>query len=303
MLRESARWVHVPPAGVVAEDDERLLVHTSGPHARGMSRVWRSRTDREGAEGLILRTIEDACAAGAARLVWHTGDGVSPAFLDELLPRHGFERTEDLEVLAFELGAGPEPELPRLRVPTDVDTRPVMDEADLRRANVVDASVSDGPAWGELEMRAYLEGLSKLEGRVRRGYPIPDGRIQYEAPLVLRYLAFVREKGDEETGAVATAVATAGAEVTGGTVRLWGAGTLAEQRGRGAYSALVTKRCRHAHALGATLALTKANAVSSAPILRRAGFRLVARERRYATEIFARTRPRSRRPDRDPGPV
>ncbi len=71
----------------------------------------------------------------------------------------------------------------------------------------------------------------------------------------------------------------------------WGAGTLAGYRGRGAYRALVMERCRHAHALGATLALVKANTVSSVPILQTAGFRPVASERRYALKMTAPPRP------------
>lgn len=126
-------------------------------------------------------------------------------------------------------------------------------------------------SWGESDTRSYLRGLSKLEGLEERPAPKDD-------PLALRYLAFPRGDGME-------IIATAGAEVAGETVRLWGAGTLADHRRRGAYGALVVERCRHAHALGATLALTKANAVSSAPILLRAGFRPVARERRYAFKI------------------
>ena len=51
------------------------------------------------------------------------------------------------------------------------------------------------------------------------------------------------------------------------------------------------ERCRDAHALGATLALTKANTASSAPILRNAGFSPVASERRYAFEIAAQASP------------
>lgn len=81
------------------------------------------------------------------------------------------------------------------------------------------------------------------------------------------------------------AVAAAGAEIAGETVRLWGAGTLEGFRGRGAYQALVAERCRLAHSLGATLALTKANASTSAPILKRAGFRPVAGERRHVLEL------------------
>ena len=274
MLRESERWVHVPPSGTLDEDADRLLVYLPGP--RGTSRVWRSRPGSGGAEALILRTIEEARGAGASRIVWHTGDGVSSPSMDDLLPRHGFEKTKDLEVLAFEMGAKAEPELPMLRVRAGVGTRLVANEADLRRANAVEGDVFPLTVWSEPDARAYLRGLWRLDGRRGRLHP-----FLADVPLALRYLAFLpgNDKGEER------AVATAGAEVAGETVRLWGAGTLAEPRGRGAYGALVMERSRHAHALGATLVLAKANASSSAPILRRAGFRLVARERRYASEI------------------
>lgn len=258
ILRESERWVHVPPSGVRVEDAGRLLVHLPAP--RGASRVWRSRPGRTEAEALILQTIEEARAAGGTRLVWHTGDAVSPPFMDDLLPEHGFEKTEDLDVLAFELGTEAEPELPKLRVPAGV---PIT-------------------TWDERDTCAYLRGILELEGR-RRKRTGPDYLL-----LVLRYLASVR--GTEGDGR--EIVATAGAEVAGETVRLWGAGTLAGHRGRGAYRALVMERCRHAHALGATLALAKANTASSAPILRTADFRPVARERRYALEMAAPARPR-----------
>lgn len=273
--------MHVPSSGVLDEDAERLLVHPPTP--RGASRVWRCWPGRGDAEVLILRTIEEA-RAGGARLVWHTGDGVSPLFIDELLRQYGFERTEDLEVLAFELGTDPEPELPELRVPAGVGPRPIRDQADLSRANAVEGDVFLTTTWDERDTRAYLQGPSKPEGRRVRKPPDPD-----DAPIVLRYLAFVQENGGEER----EVVATAGAEVTGRTVRLWGAGTLAGHRGRGAYRVLVMKRCRHAHTLGATLALAKANTTSLAPILRHAGFHLIARERRYALEMASPAHPRA----------
>ena len=291
-MGESERWVHVPPSGILVEDAERLVVHLTT--RRGTSRVWRSRPNRTGAEALILQTIEDARAAHASRLVWHTGDAVSPPFMDDLLPRYGFEKTEDLDVLAFDLGADPEPALPSLRAPTGVFTRLVTDEADLRSANAVEAAVFPATNRDEGDTRAYLRGLSKLEGRAERGGPGPD-----EASLVLRYVASVEDTGGEAQ----RIVATAGAEATGGTLRLWGAATLAEHRGRGAYRALVLERCRHAHALGATLALTKANTASSAPILRAAGFRTVAGERRYALNLTAPVYPRTRRSGHHPGPM
>jgi hypothetical protein len=272
MLRESERWVHVPPSGLLVEDAERLLVHPSTP--RGASRVWRSWPGREEAEALVLRTIAEARAAGGARLVWYTGQGVSPPAMDEILPRCGFGKTEDLDVLAFELGTDPRPRLPGLHVPDGVGARLIRDEADLRLANAVEADVFPNMTWDERDTRAYLQGLAKLDARGRRRSPAPEG-----GSIVLRYLVTFQEDGDEEV------VATAGAEVAGATGRLWGAGTRAERRGRGAYGALVIERCRRAHVLGATLALVKANTASAAPILRRAGFRLVATERRYTLEM------------------
>jgi hypothetical protein len=109
----------------------------------------------------------------------------------------------------------------------------------------------------------------------------PGGR----ASVSLRFVAFVAPASEDRGNYARRAVAAAGADVVGETVRLWGAGTLENYRGRDAYRALVGERCRIARSLGATLALTKANAATSAPILERAGFRSVAEERRRTLRI------------------
>ena len=262
--------MHVPAAGTVVEDGERFLVRPPG--FRGTSRVWRSWPARDRAEALILETIEEVRASGGTRLVWHTGDAISPPFMDDLLPQHGFEKTEDLEVLAFELGDDPRPKLPRLDVPGDISVDLVRDGAEFLQADTIAAHIfPNSPEPTEPEIRAYLRGLENLEHRT----PEPDDA------RTLRFLACLpdRTRGKE------TVVATAGAQIVGETVRLWGAGTLAEHRGRGAYRALVVERCRFAHALGATLALTKANTTTSAPLLQNAGFRPVASERRHQLRI------------------
>jgi hypothetical protein len=283
VLRESAAWVHVPPSGVLAEDDACLLVHP--PARQGTSRVWRCWPDRKGAEALILHTIGETRSAGATRVVWHTGDAVSPPFMDGLLPQHGFGKTEDLDVLAFELGTEWERKLPELRVPAGARARLVTKEHDLHGIRALEAAVFPTSSWDRRDTRAYPRGLSNLDLRERT--PIrrrPDEAVSH----VLRYVASVRNPKNEGW----EDAATAGAEVAGETVRLWGAGTLPGYRGRGAYRALVMERCRHAHSLGAALALAKANAASSSPILRAAGFRRVAMERRYALKIAARAIPR-----------
>lgn len=283
ILRESEAWVHVPPSGVLVEDATRLVVHL--PTQRGTSsRVWRSRPDRTGAEALIGRIIEEARVAGAIRLVWHTGDAVSPPLMDDLLPQHGFEKTEDLDVLAFDLGPEREPKLPDLHVPASVRARLVRDEAGLHRANAMEAAVFPESSRDRADTRAYLLGLSKLDpDQEAPGQKRPGEGASY----VLRYLASAWNPENERW----EDAATAGAEVAGETVRLWGAGTLPDYRRRGAYRALVVERWRHALVLGATLALAKANTTSSSPILRAAGFRHVATERRYALKVTARPTP------------
>jgi hypothetical protein len=242
--------------------------------------VWRSWPDRAGAEALILQTIEETRAAGGTGLLWHTGDAISPPVMDDALAQHGFEKAEDLDILAFKLGAGPEPHLPDLRVLHGVSTRLIRDEDDLRLANVVEAGVFPASTRGEADTCAYLRGLSELDAR-RQRRPGVDG-----VSCAIRYLALVCSRGEGQEIA-----GIAGAELAGEMVRLWGAGTLPGHRSRGAYRALVMERCRHAHALGATLALTKANTASSAPILRNTGFRPVASERRYALRIAAQASP------------
>jgi GNAT superfamily N-acetyltransferase len=144
----------------------------------------------------------------------------------------------------------------------------------------VDSEVFSSPLPSGKEFAEYTGELKKL-GLSERGESLSE-----EAPLVLRFLAFA-DVGSEHGGDDARkALGAAGAEVVGKTLRLWGAATREEFRGRGAYRALVLERCRVGIELGATLALTKANIATSSPTLERAGFRVVARERRHALEVF-----------------
>ena len=111
--RESERWVYVPLDGVCMGDERRLLVHL--PMRLVQSRVWRSSApNEERADELVGETLGAVRAAGAGKLVWHTGEGISPLFMDECLARRGFETTEELKVLAFFLVDGAGPRLPRL---------------------------------------------------------------------------------------------------------------------------------------------------------------------------------------------
>lgn len=268
ILRESWRWTHVPRNGVLVEDDRRTLVLV--PEGRGASRVWRSRAANEKeAEALVEDVLARVKDAGGRHVIWHTGNPMAPPYMDALLKERGFEITEELEVLAFEMGSASEPALPRLGDTPSIDVRIARDADDLRKAFRIDSEVFASPAPTGQDLSEFLEGTERLEHRPR------SRRSEDDEPLAFRVLASI---GDE-------VVASSGAQIVGETLRLWGAGTLTPYRGRGAYRALVVERCRIAQALGATLALTKANVATSGPTLKAAGFRPVSRERRLVIDV------------------
>ena len=277
VLRESERWVHVPGDGRCMEDERRLLVHL--PKHSGTSRVWRSwAADEERASDLIEDTVGEVRAAGGGRILWHTGDGVAPPFMDECLARHGFRTTEKLEVLAFFLVDGQE-QLPRISVPEDLSVELVRDAEVLQEALRVDSEVFRSPLQRGGEFLDYAGELEKLRRR-ERGESSSEG-----SSLAMRFAAYanspLQSGGDNSRGIVAAA----GAQVVGKTLRLWGAATRLMFRRRGAYGALVLERCRVGRHLGATLALAKANVATSSSILKRAGFCRFGTERRHVLEI------------------
>ena len=268
-----------PPDGTPLEDEQRLLVHL--PRRWGQSRVWRSWVpDEERAGELIEDTIGAVRAADGGRLVWHTGEGISPPFMDECLARRGFQTTEELAVLAFSLVDGLEPRLPWLGVPEGVTAELVRSADGLREALLVDSEVFSSPPPSGEEFAEYARELEKLDLRNH------GESLEEDPSLALRFLALVDADSGHRGDKTRQACGAAGAQIVGETLRLWGAATREAFRGRGAYRALVLERCRVGIELGATLALTKANIATSSPTLERAGFRVVARERRHALEVF-----------------
>lgn len=170
ILGESEKWVHLPSQCAILREERRLLVHL--PERQATSRVWRSWPANEGqAVDLVEETVRDVRAAGSTRLVWHTGDRVSPPFMDACLERCGFEATHDLAVLAIELGSGPEPMLPRLGVPAGVRAELVRDAAGLREALFVDSEVFSSPPPSGEEFAGYATQLEELGRREERGTP------------------------------------------------------------------------------------------------------------------------------------
>ena len=242
--------------------------------------MWRSlAADERQARDLIEETIGEVLAAGGGRLLWHSGDRIAPPFIDECLAAYGFDMREELDVLAFVLTDDSGPRLPRLGTPEGANVGLVRDARGHREVLLVDSAVFGSPPPSGGEFAEYAGELEKLR-RLERGESLGEG-----ASLALRFAASLDVASGHQGVDARRLDAAAGAELAGETLRLWGAATRKEFRGRGAYRALVLERCRVGIALGATLALTKANVATSGSILERAGFRRVGAERRHVLEI------------------
>jgi GNAT superfamily N-acetyltransferase len=161
------------------------------------------------------------------------------------------------EVLGYPL-ARPGPDL---APPADVTCRLVIDRPGVRTSAGIEAAVSDLPLPNDHTLAMRAADL------------LPAGR---HMPVHFLYLADLAGR----------CAGTGGYTLRDDRVcRLWGGGVLPEFRRQGVYRALVADRIAAARARGATLALVKARADTSAPILVRAGFTHYGREIRYRLRL------------------
>ena len=135
--------------------------------------------------------------------------------------------------------------MPYLGAPEGVTAELVRDAKRFREALLVNSEVFCSPPPSGGEFAEYAVELEKLRQHERRE------PLERETSISLRFVAFTEAASEDECKNTQKAVGAAGAQIVGETVRLWGAGTLVDFRGRGAYRALVVQRCRVAHALGA----------------------------------------------------
>jgi len=155
----------------------------------------------------------------------------------------------------------------------------VRDPEGLREALRVDAEVFRSPPPSDEEFTEYAGEVEKLRRR-ECGEPSGEG-----ASLALRFAASVIPNPTHGGDTPLRIIAAAGAQVVGGTLRLWARRRARRLEAGGAYRALVLERCRVGTHLGATLALTKANIATSASMLKRAGLRRFGIERRHVLEV------------------
>lgn len=246
--RAAADWVWMPDGTRTAGTDLRLIDYPDWV-AAGMQ-AMRIRSDRPAAE-IIDEAADQARTWQRNRINWWVNDATRPADLEATLIDRGAALDETVAILAADLTA-PLPPLP--------DAPGVTAEPVVTRQQYLDADVVNVRVWGQEPITP-----ERLDAQLAE-QPSSDD---------LRVLA--RLEGEP--------VSTGGCTIVDGVARLWGAATLESARHRGAYRAVLALRLELARQAGATLALVKGRADTSAPILQRAGFRHYGEDRILAHHL------------------
>lgn len=197
-----------------------------------------TRLDADAAEAAI-RATTDFYREQGGEFEWKIYGNDSPADIKERLLAHGFQAEEEESVLAFDL----EVAAPEFWQPSAIDVRRVMNPSGLSDVMHIESEV-----WGE----PYDDLERALTAEMEE---TPD--------QISVYLAHVDGK----------AASGAWTRFYPGSpfAELYGGATLADQRGKGLYKALVQRRAVEARERGARFLVVDTSPMSR-PILERHGF-------------------------------
>jgi hypothetical protein len=223
--------------------DPRFVIWLGRSPGPWFNVVQRLRLDEDGVEGALADVRALLAARGRTASSWEVAGSATPAGLAERLEELGLLPVE--EAVGMVLDEPPEgpPD------PPGVEARRVRTLEEAVEAERIACEAFEMPA-GVLEER--LEGAAEA--------------LAAEGERSSTFLAFVDGRP----------VARATSSYTPHGVLLFGGATRADARGRGAYRALVRARWEDAVARGTPVLVTHAGPMSQ-PILRRLGFREVAR--------------------------
>jgi GNAT superfamily N-acetyltransferase len=257
VLDAAAALAWVPDGAIEQRTDDYLLIRypdrVLDPDFPAAQVVWLKTT--RPLDEVIGEVAAQVRTWGLDEVQWWISAATQPEGAEQALRSRGAELNESLRLLAHELDEG----LAGLDPPADVVVELVTDERTLRAASFVAVR-----GWGRTEP-------DETELARQLGEAIRDLR-QWSS---FRVVAF----------AAAEPVSTGGCTLAGDVARLWGAVTLPAFRGRGGYRAVLAERLRLASDHGAAIALVKGRALTSAPILLRAGFTDFGAERSYRLAI------------------
>ncbi|MDQ0726434.1 hypothetical protein [Microbacterium sp. W4I20] len=249
ILRAAAAWAWFP-RGSEQTNEHLLLVRYPSQLGGGVRASQVSST--ADAATVVDHAIERTRGWGEDRLTFWTNPSDAPD-LEAQMQRRGAEHIDTVAVFARAID-----EL-AVDVPSAATAEVVRTLDQVREVDAINV-----PVWEQVALDD--EGLRVEHEEVSAGLAAGEH---------VRVLARLDGR----------AVSVGGCTIVDGFARLWGAGTLAAARGRGAYRAVLAERLRLSAELGATTALVKGRVSTSAPILRRSGFRHFGDERAYRLQL------------------
>ena len=249
ILRAAAAWAWFP-RGSEQANEHLLLVRYPAQLGGGVRASQVSST--ADAATVVDHAIERTRGWGEDRLTFWTNPSDAPD-LEAEMQRRGAEHIDTVAVFARAID-----EL-AVDVPSAATAEVVRTLDQVREVDAINV-----PVWEQVALDD--EGLRVEHEEVSAGLAAGEH---------VRVLARLDGR----------AVSVGGCTIVDGFARLWGAGTLAAARGRGAYRAVLAERLRLSAELGATTALVKGRVSTSAPILRRIGFRHFGDERAYRLQL------------------
>ena len=233
------------PALTRVETPEYLLFIVPGTLSPNC--VRRFQTDPSRAESTADEILQQVRRARGTGMRWVVNSRTAPADMADRLLRRGFVLSASAEILYRDLGTKAEPDLPYAQAAEGISVREAFTDQEIE-------------AFVDLEERIFHEApppsefLKKLKSQTHKAVETTG-----HSPLFLALDGTIP-------------IGRAGLTVTGSVGRLWTAGVLENQRGKGAYQLLTRERCRVALEQGAELAITHAVIDTSGEILKRHGF-------------------------------
>lgn len=261
VLAAAADWTWVPPdARQVRTDDYQLVEYPAYYHSDPVKVVWCC-SGRPSGE-LIDEVGRRVTEWGHAEVGWDVSATTRPAGIAAELTRRGATLAETAQVLAYDMTGG----RPALDEPSGVEWKIVQDEDTARASQRIQLDVWDD---GGAEPDQATVDRALAEAR--------DGLAHWSSFSVVAFIG-------------GQPASSGGCTLVDGVARFWGAGTRPALRGRGGYRVVLGRRMAVAREHGATLALVKGRADTSAPILRRAGFRSYGEQHTYRLVLDGGTR-------------
>ncbi|MDR6866661.1 hypothetical protein J2Y69_001254 [Microbacterium resistens] len=249
ILRASAAWVWLP-RGSESEDEHLQLVRYPSRFGGGVRASMVDSPDDPAA--VVDHAIQRTRAWGETRLTFWVGAADSPDVEEELRHR-GAVHDDTVTVFVRPIDAEP------VAFPSNVTTEIVRTPEQVREVDAINV-----PVWEQqpLDAAGLAEELAEVTSSLESG-------------VGARVLARIDGRP----------ASTGGCTIVDGFLRLWGAATPAELRGRGAYRAVLARRLRFGAENGAATALVKGRVATSAPILARSGFTRYGEDRSYTLDL------------------